>query len=101
MKAFDKVRTQQLWEAIEHNARMGQRHLDWVQYLDNIRVLAALIDERTEAFQRRLRRNQLLAEHRGAFQLSGDAEGGDTSVEQGHGTRRAAASRKGGDPNGL
>ena len=55
MKTFNKVPTQQFWEAIEHNAQMGQRHVNWVEYLDNIKVLCALIDERVQAHQRRMR----------------------------------------------
>ena len=87
MKMFDKVPTQQFWEAIEHNAQNGQRHLDWCEALDNIRVLVALIDERVESFQRRMRTEQLLREHRGEFHLSGEVE--------------AAASRRGGDEGEL
>ena len=65
MKDFEKASTTQLWEAIEHNAQMAQRHLNWVEVLDNIKVLTALIDERVETFQRRMRTEQLLREHRG------------------------------------
>ena len=64
MKAFDKVPTRYFWEAIEENARRGQEHTNWVEYLDNIRVLCALIDERIERFQREMRTKQLLQKHR-------------------------------------
>jgi len=64
VKTFDKVPTQQFGEAIEHNAQMGQRHVNWVEYLDNIRVLVALIDERIERFQREMRTKQLVEQHR-------------------------------------
>lgn len=72
MKDFEKASTTQLWQAIEHNARLAQEHLNWVEYLDSIRVLCALIDERVETFQRRMRTDQLLREHRGEFGLRGD-----------------------------
>jgi len=64
VKAFDKVPTRYFWEAIEENARRGQEHTNWVEYLDNIRVLCALIDERIERFQREMRTKQLLQKHR-------------------------------------
>lgn len=84
MKTFDKVPTSQFWEAIEHNAQMGQRHLNWVEYLDNIKVLCALIDERIQTHQRRMRLEQVHREHRGEFGLRGD----DGAV----GAQRAACS---------
>ena len=65
MKDFEKASTALLWQAIADNAEMAQKHVNWVEYLDNIRVLCALIDERVETFQRRMRTEQLLREHRG------------------------------------
>ena len=98
MKTFDKVPTQQFWEAIEHNARMGQRHVNWVEYLDNIKVLCALIDERVQAHQRRMRLGQVYREHRGVFQLNGAGAGTrQESVSSGE----RAASRDRGDTRGL
>lgn len=64
MKDFEQISTEQLWEAIEANARAAHERLNWVEYLDNIRVLVALIDERVESFQRRTRIEQVLGEHR-------------------------------------
>ena len=99
MKTFDKVPTQQFWEAIEHNAQMGQQHTDWVEYLDNIKVLCALIDERIQTHQRRMRLEQVYREHRGVFRLSGGAEADAVCGQQTGGAAQAAASRKRGDGN--
>jgi len=71
MNDFGKASTTELWEAIESNASSAQGHTNWVECLDNIRVLVALIDERIEVFQRKKRREQLLREHRGEFRLDG------------------------------
>ena len=101
MKAFDRVTTTQLWQAIEHNAQRGQRHVNWVEYLDNIKVLCALIDERIQSHQRRMRLEQVYREHRGVFRLSGDAEADAVRVKRTARTARAAASRTGGDGRGL
>ena len=101
MKTFDKVPTSQFWEAIQHNAQMGQRHLSWVEYLDNIKVLCALIDERVETFQRRMRTEQLLREHRGVFQVSGADEAEAGGQQQAAGTANRAVSATGGDGCGL
>jgi len=65
VKDFEKASTIELWQAIADNAEMAQKHLNWVEYLDNIRVLCALIDERVETFQRKMRTEQLLGRHRG------------------------------------
>ena len=97
MKTFDKVPTTQFWEAIEHNAQMALRHVNWVEYLDNIKVLCALIDERIQAHQRRMRLEQLYREHRGVFQLSRDVEADAVRVERTGGTAQSAASRRRGD----
>ena len=101
MKTFDKVPTQQFWEAIEHNAQMAQRHLNWVEYLDNIKVLCALIDERIQTHQRRMRLEQVQREHRGVFHLGGDAEADAVRVKRTGRPARSAASRTGGDGRGL
>ena len=101
MKAFEKVPTNRLWEAIEHNAQSALRHVNWVEYLDNIKVLCALIDERIQSHQRRMRLGQVYREHRGVFQLSGDAEADAVRVKRTARTARAAASRTGGDGRGL
>jgi hypothetical protein len=85
MRDFEKVTTDQLWEAIAENARQAQCTTNWVELLDNIKVLCALIDERIEVFQRRMRREQLLAEHR---------------VGNGAGLAEALK-RRGGDSDGL
>jgi len=65
VKDFEKVSTAELWEAIRENAELALRRTDWLQYLDNIKVLCALIDERIETFQRRMRTERLLREHHG------------------------------------
>jgi hypothetical protein len=70
MKDFEWLGTQELWDAIAHNARQARRTTNWVELLDNIKVLCALIDERIEVFQRSQRREQLLTEDR-----SGDGDG--------------------------
>ena len=64
-----QMSTTQLWEAIESNAGDAQEHTNWVECLDNIKVLAALIDERIEVYQRKRRSEQLLRQHRGQFRL--------------------------------
>lgn len=69
MKDFRRTSTEQLWHAIEENARYAQHHTNWVNYLDNIKVLCALIDERIDVFQREMRREQLIQEHHGRFHI--------------------------------
>jgi len=64
MRDFEWLRTQELWDAIVHNAQQAQHTTNWVELLDNIKVLCALIDERIEVFQRTHRSEQLLSQHR-------------------------------------
>jgi len=64
MKDFERLATQELWDAIAHNAQQARYTINWVELLDNIKVLCALIDERIEVFQRRQRSEQLLSRHR-------------------------------------
>jgi len=64
MKDFERLATQELWDAIVHNAQQAQHTTNWVELLDNIKVLCALIDERIEVFQRTQRSEQLLTRHR-------------------------------------
>jgi len=66
MRDFERMSTSDMWAAIAHNAEMAQDHINWVEYLDNIKVLCALIDERVETFQRRQRAEQLRNTHRAA-----------------------------------
>jgi hypothetical protein len=82
MKDFEKASTAQLWQAIADNAEMAQKHVNWVEYLDNIRVLCALIDERVETFQRRMRTEQLLGQHRGVFRLDCASDNAASAVER-------------------
>ena len=82
VKDFEKASTTQLWQAIADNAEMAQKHTNWLEYLDNIRVLCALIDERVETFQRRMRTEQLLREHRGAFRLDCAGDNAGSAVER-------------------
>lgn len=56
--------SEDLWRAIIRNAENALRHLDWATYLDNIRVLAAVLDERVTRYQRQQRTVQLLRQHR-------------------------------------
>jgi len=56
--------TDQMWQAIASNARQAQETTNWVELLDEIKLLCALIDERIDVFQRRIRAEQLLAGHR-------------------------------------
>ncbi len=72
MKDFEKVSTEQLWDIIKSNAEYALEHTNWVQCLDNIKVLSALIDERIDVFQRRMRTEQLFREHREFKQPKGD-----------------------------
>jgi len=60
MKDFRKISTAELWNAIEQNTKFAQQHTGWLQYLDNIKVLCALIDECIEVFQRQRRTQQLI-----------------------------------------
>lgn len=69
MKAFAEVSTDQLWKAMEHCARQGRERTNWPELLEDVRVLAALIDERVQAHQRRARSEQLIREHRTGFRL--------------------------------
>ncbi|MDP2897849.1 MAG: hypothetical protein Q8Q12_15045 [bacterium] len=64
MKDFRNIPTNALWSAIEENARLAQKHVYWLEYLDNVRVLCALIDERIEVFERRMRLERAMKEHR-------------------------------------
>ena len=64
MKDFRNIPTNELWSAIEENARLAQKHVYWLEYLDNVRVLCALIDERIEVFERRMRIERAMKEHR-------------------------------------
>ena len=82
MKDFEKASTALLWQAIADNAEMAQKHVNWLEYLDNIRVLCALIDERVETFQRRMRTEQLLGEHRGVFRLDCAGDNAGSAVER-------------------
>ena len=97
MNDFGRISTTQLWEAIEHNAKEAQRRTDWVQYLDSIKILCALIDERVEVYQRQRHRDRLIREHRGEFALGDEAkaEAGVDSAPAG--PLGHAASRSGGD----
>ena len=74
MKDHEKVSTDELWEIIKANAQHALEHTNWVQCLDNIKVLSALIDERIEVFQRRMRTEQLFREHRSFEQAKEDRE---------------------------
>jgi len=76
MNDFRRISTTQLWHVIEHNAREAQSHTDWVERLDTIKVLCALIDERIEVFQREKRTEQLLGEHRAKFGFGRETEAG-------------------------
>jgi hypothetical protein len=58
---FSWLKTDDLWDAIACNAQQAQRSTNWVELLDNIKVLCALVDERIEVFQREMRVEQLLA----------------------------------------
>ena len=83
MKDFEWLGTQELWDAIAHNAQQARRTTNWVELLDNIKVLCALIDEHIEVFQRTQRSKQLLSQHR-----RGDQDG-----------RRGMIKPRGGDEN--
>ena len=61
---FRNVPTNEFWAAIEENARLAQKRVYWLEYLDNIRVLCALIDERVELFERKRRTERAMKEHR-------------------------------------
>ena len=82
MKDFEKISTDELWRTIAENAEFARRHTNWVECLDDIRVLVALIDERIEVFQRRMRTEQLLREHRGIFRLSGAGESAGSGIQK-------------------
>jgi len=97
VKALENVPTDRLWEAIEHNAQSALRHVNWVEYLDNIKVLCALIDERIQSHQRRMRLEQVYREHRGVFRLSGGDEADAGGLQRAAGAAQSAASRAGGD----
>ena len=56
--------------------------MNWVEYLDNVGVLCALIDERVETFQRRMRIEQLLGQHRGVFRLGCASDNAASAVER-------------------
>lgn len=70
MRDFERMATDQLWLAIIGNAQQARHTTNWVELLDNIKVLCALIDERIESFQRTQRSEQLIAQRR-----SGDRDG--------------------------
>ncbi len=64
MEDFKWLTSEQLWEQIAHNAQQAQWTTNWVELLDNIKVLCVLIDERIDVFQRSQRREQLLKRQR-------------------------------------
>ena len=76
MNDFRRTSTAELWQAIETNAQEARKHVNWVECLDNIKVLCALIDERIEVFQREKRTEQLLGKHRAKFNFGRGAEAG-------------------------
>jgi hypothetical protein len=88
MKDFRNIPTNELWSAIEENARLAQKHVYWLEYLDNIRVLCALIDERVEVFERRMRIEGAMKEHRTGWSwekvgfAEGQSENGKATSEE-------------------
>ena len=91
MNDFRRTSTAELWQAIETNAQEARKHVNWVECLDNIKVLCALIDERIEVFQREKRTEQLLGKHRAKFNFGRAVEAG---VLRGHGMAEAISRRR-------
>jgi hypothetical protein len=63
-KDFESMSSEELWQAIASNARQAGSHTGWIEYLDNIKVLCALIDGRIQRFQHEMRVEQLLGNSR-------------------------------------
>ena len=59
-----KASSEDLWRAIIRNAEDALRHLDWISYLDNIKILIAALDQRIDSYQRKQRTDQMIQQHR-------------------------------------
>ena len=53
MTQKDDVTTQRLWELIEANALLAQKHMEWSLYLIRIKVLVEMIEDRISRFGRK------------------------------------------------
>ena len=56
------VATQRLWELIEANAMLAQKHTKWDLYLTRIKVLVEMIEDRISRFERKPGDGPLLPE---------------------------------------
>jgi hypothetical protein len=64
MNDLESLSTQELWAAIEQNARDAQQHTRWVEYLDNVKICSAVIGGRIQRFEHERRIKQLLGNRR-------------------------------------
>ena len=71
MNNLEKLPTDELWAIVEENAKAAQRHTNWLDCLDAVRMCAALIDSRIQSFHRKARAEKLLKRHGVPAQMAG------------------------------
>jgi len=63
MNDLESMSTEELWRTIERSGKAAQEHMNWLEYLDTVRVCSALIDSRIQSFNRKARAERLLKKH--------------------------------------
>jgi hypothetical protein len=76
-----EISTVALWRAIRRNADLALHHLDWEQYLKNIKVLCEWIEMRVEVFQKQTGSERVMKEHGSETGLN-DQSGSRDEAEQ-------------------
>lgn len=71
MNNLEELATDELWALVEANAKAAQRHTNWLDCLDAVRICAALIDSRIQSFHRKARAEKLLRRHGVPAQTAG------------------------------
>lgn len=73
MNELESISTEGLWRVIEECGRAAQKHLNWLEYLDRVKICSALIDSRIQSFERTARAEKLLKKHREPQTVAGEA----------------------------
>jgi len=60
MNEIENLATEKLWKIVEESGQDAQNHVNWIDYLEVIRVCCALIDSRIQSFERKARAEKLL-----------------------------------------
>jgi len=71
MNNLEELSTEELWGIVKENAKAAQRHTNWLDRLDAVRICAALIDSRIQSFHRKARAEKLLKRHAVPAQMAG------------------------------